>query len=216
MKEQNLFENANAEGIANSKEELAATPAFEFPPICAYKPAQTLADANAVMRKLRKEQREIDKIHAAAEVQRDELRKELAMLDEWEKSECSSHSKNQKFFESLLVTFVGEELKGSKKKSLHLVGGTAGWGAKREEYLLPSDAGKPSASNQFLLELVKKNGLDDYVETKEAVKWAAMKKHIKASSEDGAVEIDGVTVHGIEKRTVEGSFYVKLDAEPEN
>lgn len=178
---------------------------------CGYAPAQNICDANKVMRHIRHEQKELDKIHAAAEVQREELRKELELVDKWESEQSRSHENSKEFFESLLVGFVHKELDGTKKKSLHLIGGTAGWSPSRAEFIFPSGEDKPSASNKALLEFIKTNNLDEFIETKESVKWTDLKKKLTASPDGLEVEVNGLKIPHLARKISGGKFYVKID-----
>lgn len=178
---------------------------------CGYAPAQNICDANKVMRHIRHEQKELDKIHAAAEVQREELRKELELVDKWESEQSRSHENSKEFFESLLVGFVHKELDGTKKKSLHLIGGTAGWSPSRSEYVFPTGEDKPSSSNKALLKFVKDNHLDEFVEVKESVKWTDIKKKLTASSDGLDVEVNGIKIPHLARKISGGKFYVKID-----
>lgn len=111
--------------------------------------------------------------------------------------------------------FVHKELDGTKKKSLHLIGGVAGWSPSRAEYIFPSGEDKPSASNKKLLEFIKANNLDEFIETKESVKWTDLKKKLSASSDGLDVEVNGIKIPHLAKKLSGGKFYVKIDGDTE-
>ena len=206
---------ANANDVSQAQVSSSAVAPVVVFDNCGYAPAQTLCDANKVMRHIRREQKEIDKIHAAAETQREELRKELELVDKWESEQSRSHENSKEFFESLLVGFVHKELDGTKKKSLHLIGGVAGWSPSRAEYIFPIGEDKPSASNKKLLEFIKANNLDEFIETKESVKWTDLKKKLSASSDGLDVEVNGIKIPHLAKKLSGGKFYVKIDGDTE-
>jgi len=181
-----------------------------------FAPAANLTEANRVMRHICREEREIAKIHASAETLRDDLRKELEEIDKWEAEQSASHEKQKRFFSSLLTDYVRKELEGTKKKSLTLVGGRAGWSPKKEEYIFPTGQAAPSASNKTLLDFVKTNGLTSFVETKESVKWGEMRKALTSSPDGLEVSLNGVKVPGLARKTCGSEFYVKIDKDSQS
>lgn len=176
-----------------------------------FAPAANLIEANRMMRHICREEREIAKIHASAEVLRDDLRKELAEIDKWEAEQSASHEKQKRFFSSLLTDYVRKELEGTKKKSVALVGGRAGWSPKKEEFIFPTGQAAPGASNKALLDFVKTNGLSAFVETKESVKWGEMRKALTSSPDGLEVSLNGVKIPGLARKTCGSEFYVKVD-----
>ena len=176
-----------------------------------FAPAANLIEANRMMRHICREEREIAKIHASAEALRDDLRKELAEIDKWEAEQSASHEKQKRFFSSLLPDYVRKELEGTKKKSVALVGGRAGWSPKKEEFILPTGQAAPGASNKALLDFVKTNGLSAFVETKESVKWGEMRKALTSSPDGLEVSLNGVKIPGLARKTCGSEFYVKVD-----
>lgn len=176
-----------------------------------FAPAANLIEANRMMRHICREEREIAKIHASAEALRDDLRKELAEIDKWEAEQSASHEKQKRFFSSLLTDYVRKELEGTKKKSVALVGGRAGWSPKKEEFIFPTGQAAPGASNKALLDFVKTNGLSAFVETKESVKWGEMRKALTSSPDGFEVSLNGVKIPGLARKTCGSEFYVKVD-----
>ena len=176
-----------------------------------FAPAANLIEANRMMRHICREEREIAKIHASAEALRDDLRKELAEIDKWEAEQSASHEKQKRFFSSLLTDYVRKELEGTKKKSVALVGGRAGWSPKKEEFIFPTGQAAPGASNKALLDVVKTNGLSAFVETKESVKWGEMRKALTSSPDGFEVSLNGVKIPGLARKTCGSEFYVKVD-----
>lgn len=176
-----------------------------------FAPAANLIEANRMMRHICREEREIAKIHASAEALRDDLRKELAEIDKWEAEQSASHEKQKRFFSSLLTDYVRKELEGTKKKSVALVGGRAGWSPKKEEFIFPTGQAAPGASNKALLDFVKANGLSAFVETKESVKWGEMRKALTSSPDGLEVSLNGVKIPGLARKTCGSEFYVKVD-----
>lgn len=176
-----------------------------------FAPAANLIEANRMMRHICREEREIAKIHASAEALRDDLRKELAEIDKWEAEQSASHEKQKRFFSSLLTDYVRKELEGTKKKSVALVGGRAGWSPKKEEFIFPTGQAAPGASNKTLLDFVKTNGLSAFVETKESVKWGEMRKALTSSPDGLEVSLNGVKIPGLARKTCGSEFYVKVD-----
>lgn len=176
-----------------------------------FAPAANLIEANRMMRHICREEREIAKIHASAEALRDDLRKELAEIDKWEAEQSASHEKQKRFFSSLLTNYVRKELEGTKKKSVALVGGRAGWSPKKEEFIFPTGQAAPGASNKALLDFVKTNGLSAFVETKESVKWGEMRKALTSSPDGLEVSLNGVKIPGLARKTCGSEFYVKVD-----
>jgi hypothetical protein len=176
-----------------------------------FAPAANLIEANRMMRHICREEREIAKIHASAEALRDDLRKELAEIDKWEAEQSASHEKQKRFFSSLLTDYVRKELEGTKKKSVALVGGRAGWSPKKEEFIFPTGQAAPGASNKALLDFVKTNGLSAFVETKESVKWGEMRKALTSSPDGLEVSLNGVKIPGLARKTCGSEFYVKVD-----
>lgn len=176
-----------------------------------FAPAANLIEANRMMRHICREEREIAKIHASAEALRDDLRKELAEIDKWEAEQSASHEKKKRFFSSLLTDYVRKELEGTKKKSVALVGGRAGWSPKKEEFIFPTGQAAPGASNKALLDFVKTNGLSAFVETKESVKWGEMRKALTSSPDGLEVSLNGVKIPGLARKTCGSEFYVKVD-----
>lgn len=175
-----------------------------------FAPAANLIEANRMMRHICREEREIAKIHASAEALRDDLRKELAEIDKWEAEQSASHEKQKRFFSSLLTDYVRKELEGTKKKSVALVGGRAGWSPKKEEFIFPTGQAAPGASNKALLDFVKTNGLSAFVETKESVKWGEMRKALTSSPDGLEVSLNGVKIPGLARKTCGSEFYVKV------
>ena len=176
-----------------------------------FAPAANLIEANRMMRHICREEREIAKIHASAEALRDDLRKELAEIDKWEAEQSASHEKQKRFFSSLLTDYVRKELEGTKKKSVALVGGRAGWSPKKEEFIFPTGQAAPGASNKALVDCVKTNGLSAFVETKESVKWGEMRKALTSSPDGLEVSLNGVKIPGLARKTCGSEFYVKVD-----
>ena len=176
-----------------------------------FAPAANLIEANRMMRHICREEREIAKIHASAEALRDDLRKELAEIDKWEAEQSASHEKQKRFFSSLLTDYVRKELEGTKKKSVALVGGRAGWSPKKEEFIFPTGQAAPGASNKALLDFVKTNGLSAFVETKESVKWGEMRKALTSSPDGLEVSLNGVKIPVLARKTCGSEFYVKVD-----
>lgn len=197
--------------IQNTQNQNVVASSSSTPASAGFAPAANLTEANRVMRHICREERELSKIHASAEALRDDLRKELAEIDKWEAEQSASHEKQKRFFSSLLTDYVRKELEGTKKKSVALVGGRAGWSPKKEEFIFPTGQAAPGASNKALLDFVKTNGLSAFVETKESVKWGEMRKALTSSPDGFEVSLNGVKIPGLARKTCGSEFYVKVD-----
>lgn len=108
----------------------------------------------------------------------------IEQLQAWLKKQNESSEGTIAFFENLLVPFVKEQIKGSRKKSINLPSGTVGF----------KKSTKTTKDDAAIMEFVK-NNYSEYIKVKESVDMAEFKKACKVV--DGKlITVEGEVVPG--------------------
>lgn len=135
-----------------------------------------------------------------------QYQKMIERYDKWREDELKNIEDSEAFFQSLLRPWVMEELKTSKKKSVTLPSGRVGIRKGKETWTI---AGKAFDKNDPALLVVAKNIGEKYIEIKESVKWAELKKTLQVTESGSVVTEDGEIIEAFHVEQGEPKFYVQ-------
>lgn len=136
-----------------------------------------------------------------------QYKKMIERYDKWREDELKNIEDSTTFFQSLLRPWVTEELKTSKKKSISLPSGRVGIRKGKETWTL---AGKEFDRNDPALLVIAKSMDEKYIEVKESVKWAELKKTLHVTEKGTVVSADGEIIDAFYVVQGEPRFYVEV------
>ncbi|BEU87430.1 hypothetical protein TAMA11512_08940 [Selenomonas sp. TAMA-11512] len=136
-----------------------------------------------------------------------QYKKMIERYDKWRDDELKNIDDSVSFFHSLLRPWVFEELKTSKNKSITLPSGRVGTRKGKETWTL---AGKEFDRNDPALLVIAKSIDKKYVEIKESVKWADLKKNLQVTESGSVVSEDGEIIDAFHVEQGEPKFYVEV------
>lgn len=158
-----------------------------------------LAKAEWAMKKIAERQKEIlDKKEQAAKMRAD--------VDEWLKKETEEQTDSINYFTSLLQPFVTKQIKNSKKKSINLPSGKAGYRAGTKIWNFNGTA-IDKKSPEFI-DYVG-GAAPDFVKTERSVDWAGLKKTL--TDNNGMIlSADGEILDKLQVQQNEPTFYISM------
>ena len=158
-----------------------------------------LAKAEWAMKKISAAQNKISELN-------EQSAKMKSDIDKWLEGELKPLTDEIEHFQAKLMPFINEQLKDSKKKSVNMPSGKAGY--RKGGVSFSYKGNKITSNSPEFIEYVKENN-PNYIETTDTVKWAEMKKDLKI--ENGkAITGDG-EILDIDVNQEEDKFYVKAN-----
>ena len=106
----------------------------------------------------------------------------------------------------MLRPFVESQLQNSKKKSINLPSGKAGFSKQQPSFFIADK--KVDGKSDQLLQLVKSHNLD-FVVTSEYVDWASLKQSLTVTDDNKVVTKDGEILDEITVKVEPDKFFVK-------
>ena len=159
-----------------------------------------ISSANWTVRKILEHQAAIDEVKAQADKMKTEI-------EEWLQSETEEHQKSVDSLSALLSPFVVSQIEGTKKRSIKLPSGTAGFRKGSVTFTLEGE--KVDGKSEQLLALVKQRQLEDYVVVKESVDWAGLKKSLNITEDGKVISPDVELLEAMTATQEPDKFYVQ-------
>ena len=159
-----------------------------------------ISSANWTIRKILEHQAAIDEVKAQADKMKTEI-------EEWLQSETEEHQKSVDSLSALLSPFVVSQIEGTKKRSIKLPSGTAGFRKGSVTFTLEGE--KVDKKSEQLLKFVKYHKLDEYIITEEYVDWASLKKSLNVTDDGKVISADGEVFDVMAATQEPDKFYVQ-------
>lgn len=159
-----------------------------------------LSKAEWAMKKIAHSKAKITDLQTQAQKMRNDV-------DMWLQKEAEHETNNIAYFEALLQPFIAEQLKDSKKKSLSLPSGKAGYRAGATKFKF--NGVEVDSKLPDLIEYVKANS-PDFIKKTETVKWADYKKTLTVTDEGAVVTADGEIIEQMNVEKGEDKFYTEV------